>query len=63
MPRGSRIDVPDAVHHVMVRGIGRGKIFRSDADRDHFVEKLGEIVEETKTLCYAWALIPKHFLP
>jgi hypothetical protein len=47
----------------MVRGIGRGKIFRSDADRDHFVEKLGEIVEETKTLCYAWALIPKHFLP
>jgi REP element-mobilizing transposase RayT len=45
----------------MVRGIERGKIFRDDIDRDHFVERLGDILQDTGTLCYAWALIPNHF--
>ena len=61
MPRRSRIDAAGALHHVMVRGIERSEVFRSDTDRDHFVERLGEILQETKTLCYAWALIPNHF--
>lgn len=33
MPRGPRLDAPGAVHHVMVRGIERREIFRSDRDR------------------------------
>jgi putative transposase len=45
----------------MVRGIERGKVFQSDADRNHFLERLGEILKDTQTLCYAWALIPNHF--
>jgi len=61
MPRRSRIDAVGALHHIMVRGIERGKIFRDDSDRDHFVERLGDILQETGTLCYAWALIPNHF--
>jgi len=61
MPRRSRIDAAGALHHIMVRGIERSKVFRSDADRDHFLERLGEILQETKTICYAWALIPNHF--
>jgi len=28
MPRRSRIDAPDALHHIMVRGIDRHNIFR-----------------------------------
>jgi putative transposase len=42
----------------MDRGIEKAKVFRSDADRDRFLERLGEILQKTKTLCYAWALIP-----
>jgi len=61
MPRRSRIDAAGALHHIMVRGIERSRLFRSDADRDHFLERLGEILQETKTICYAWALIPNHF--
>ncbi len=61
MPRRSRIDAVDALHHIMVRGIERGKIFKSDIDRNHFVERLGNILQDTGTLCYAWALIPNHF--
>ena len=45
----------------MVRGIERGAVFRNDADRDHFLERLGEILQDTQTLCYAWVLIPNHF--
>jgi len=45
----------------MVRGIERGEVFQSDTDRNHFLERLGEILKDTQTLCYAWALIPNHF--
>jgi len=45
----------------MVRGIERGTLFRDDTDRNNFLERLGEILLDTKTLCYAWALIPNHF--
>ena len=45
----------------MVRGIEGSKVFRSDVDRDNFLERLGGILQETNTICYAWALIPNHF--
>ena len=61
MPRKSRIDAPDALHHVMGCGIARNKIFVSDDDRDDFLDRLGAILTESKTTCYAWALIPNHF--
>jgi len=61
MPRRSRIDAAGALHHVMVRGIERAAVFQSDGDRDHFLERLGEVLDETITLCYSWALIPNHF--
>jgi len=60
MPRKARIDGPGALHHVIVRGIERGKIFRSDYDRKNFVNRLGELIAETQTDCFAWALIPNH---
>ncbi len=61
MPRGSRIDAVGAVHHIMVRGIERRKIFDSDADRDHFLHRMGEILLDTGTTCFAWSLMPNHF--
>jgi len=61
MPRQARIDAPGAVHHIIVRGIERRKIFLDDQDRDNFLKRLGDLVLETRTLCFAWALIPNHF--
>ena len=61
MPRQSRIDAPGALHHIICRGIERRRIFKDDQDRDRFIERLGGILSETKTPCYAWALIPNHF--
>jgi putative transposase len=48
-------------YHIIFRGIERRQIFSDDADRDHFVERLGRVLPETSTKCFAWVLIPKHF--
>jgi REP element-mobilizing transposase RayT len=61
MPRKSRIDAPGALHHIIARGIERRKIFQDDHDCNDFLNRLGNILTETQTHCYAWALIPNHF--
>jgi putative transposase len=61
MPRRARIDAPGALHHIIARGIERGKIFHDDTDREDFVRRLGDLIEQTGARCYAWALIPNHF--
>jgi len=61
MPRGPRLDAPGVLHHVMARGIERGRIFRDDHDRDDFVDRLVALVEDAAVTVYAWALIPNHF--
>jgi putative transposase len=60
MPRQARIDAPDALQHIMVRGIERRKIFRDNKDKDNFVERLGDIIKDTSTSCYAWSLLSNH---
>ena len=60
MPRKARIDAPGAVHHVIARGIEKRDIFWDDYDRNNFLERLGTIIEESDTRCYAWALLPNH---
>jgi putative transposase len=60
MPRQARIDTPGALHHIMIRGIERKIIFRDDLDRVDFMARLGRILTETSTPCYAWAPIPNH---
>jgi len=41
MPRGTRLDAPGTLHHVIVRGIERSKIVKDDYDRDNFISRLG----------------------
>jgi len=60
MPRRSRIDVAGALHHIIVRGIERTRIFQDDHDGNDFLVRLSVIIKETDTRCYAWALIPNH---
>jgi putative transposase len=60
MPRGPRLDAPGTLHHVIVRGIERRQIFKSDRDREDFLARLGQVVEEGQASCFAWVLIPNH---
>ena len=61
MPRKARIDAPGALHHIIVRGIEKRNIFKDNTDRKRFTKRLGDILNESQTPCYAWALIPNHF--
>ena len=61
MPRQSRIDISGVIHHVIVRGIERRKIFVDDKDREEFLRRLTSSLEKTHCQCYAWCLIPNHF--
>jgi REP element-mobilizing transposase RayT len=60
MPRGPRLDAPDTLHHVMVRGIEGRAIFRDDQDREDFLRRLGAVAGATDLAIYAWALLPNH---
>ena len=48
MPRKARIDAPGALHHIIVRGINRRKIFFDDSDRDDFLDRLGGILSDSE---------------
>jgi len=60
MPRGPRLDVVGALHHVMVRGIERRRIFRSDTDRGDFLARLGRVATDGNAPVVAWSLLPNH---
>ena len=60
MPRQARIDAPGALHHIAIRGIERKRIFADDKDREDFMERMSALLLETRTGCYAWALMSNH---
>jgi len=61
MPRLARLDAPGALHHVMGRGIEGKKIFFNNKDRNDFLGRLAELVEDDSMDIYAWTLLPNHF--
>lgn len=60
MPRQARLDVPGALHHIMVRGINKSKIFQDNQDKERFIERLGQTIMEGKCTVYAWVLMKNH---
>lgn len=60
MPRKARIDAPGALQHIIIRGIERRAIFKAAADYKSFLQRLAEILNESSTPCYAWALMHNH---
>jgi putative transposase len=60
MPRQARLDIPGALHHIMVRGINRSKIFEDSRDKILFLERLGKNVLEGQCSIYAWVLMDNH---
>jgi len=60
MPRTARLDAPGVLHHVIIRGIERRKIFRNNKDREDFIERLEVLCPGTQTTCYAGAFVSNH---
>jgi len=60
MPRLARLDAPGVIHHVIIRGIERRKIFRNNKDRNDMMDRLADLLPATNTTCYAWAFLSNH---
>ena len=60
MPRPARLETPNTLDHVMVRGLERRVIFRDDVDRTDFVARLAALAEQGAWTVSAWALLPNH---
>lgn len=60
MPRQARLDIPGALHHIMVRGINKSNIFDNEEDKSRFLERLGQNVTKGNCSVYAWALMDNH---
>ena len=60
MPRQARLDAPGTLHHVIIRGIEKRRIFDDDEDKQGFLSRLDGLVTETGTRIYAWSLMTNH---
>ena len=60
MPRQARIDAPGALHHIVIRGIERKAVFKRQQDYDDFLDRMGNILRDSSTGCFAWALMTNH---
>jgi hypothetical protein len=61
VPRKLRIEYPGAIYHVMSRGNQRQDIVRDAADRQRFLETLGQACAKTGWQAHAWCLMRNHF--
>ena len=66
MARNLRIEYPGAIYHVTSRMIGdwqvdRSRLFRDDADRQRFLERLAERVKQYQVRLYLYCLMANHF--
>lgn len=60
MARKLRVQYEGAVYHVTIRGVERRAIFKDDADRRSFLERLGHAVEESRVRLYLYCLMVNH---
>jgi REP element-mobilizing transposase RayT len=61
MCRPLRLEYPDSLWHVTVRGNARQNIFRDDSDRQFFLELLGACVKRFAWILTACVLMSNHF--
>lgn len=61
MPRKPRVEYAGAVYHVMSRGNRQQAIFRTDQDREMFLDTLGEACGRTGWKVHAFVLMGNHY--
>jgi len=54
------LDAPGVLHHVIIRGIERRKIFLDNKDQDDIIDRLSSILQDARMACYGWALMSNH---
>ena len=63
MTRPVRIEFEGALYHVTSRGDRREAIYEDDADREQFLEILGETIATFNWACHAYCLMGNRYHP
>jgi len=61
MARPLRVEYPGSIYHVTSRGNARADIYLDDADRNLFLETLGDVIGRFGWMCHAWRLMSNHY--
>ena len=61
MSRQLRVLFPGALYHVSARGNERQSIYRSQLDREVFLELLGSVVDRCGWVCHGYCLMGNHY--
>lgn len=61
MARPLRIELCGGVYHVTSRGDGQEDIYLTDADRQAWLEVLGQVCERFNWVCHAWCQMTNHY--
>ena len=57
MLQGPRLGTEGVLHHVMVKGLERRKIFLSDTDQEDLIRRFSEVLAKARMGLYAWSLL------
>jgi putative transposase len=60
MARLSRLVVQDVVHHVVARGVDKGRIFRSGFDKGRYLKRTARIADEENVQVHGYCLMDNH---
>ena len=60
MARKSRVEFEGALYHVIARGNHRRDIFRDEADRETYLERIEHYRERYRCVVYAYVLMSNH---
>ena len=61
MARPIRLEFNGALYHVTSRGDRREMIYEDDADREQFLDVLGDVVGRFNLRCHAYCLMGNHY--
>ena len=61
MGRPLRIEYPDAFYHITARGNERQNIFKSNRDRERFLDYLGSATERYNAIIHTYSLMDNHY--
>ena len=61
MARPLRIEFSGAHYHITSRGDRREDIYEDDADRERFLDILGQVVNGWNWRCHAYCLMSNHY--
>ncbi len=61
MSRPLRIEYAGAVYHVTSRGNEKKSVFRTDRDRENFLNTLQHVTKKYNWICHAYCLMTNHY--